>query len=217
MAARGEPRVQFKLVLVGDVGTGKTISMKHHLAGESEKYRATLGVEVYLLVFHTNRGPFKCNEKFGGLRDGYGIQSQCAIIMFDATSRVTYKNVPMCENIPMMLCGNKVDIKDRKVKAKSIVFHQKNNLQYYDISTKSNYNFVFWDFCFAVMDPAVAVQYEHKLEVAQITDLLDEDDGRPFKKYLHCLDLHLSLFWNTVDFFLSFKYETLQSHHDIQW
>jgi Ras family len=37
--------------------------------------------------------------------------------------------------------GNKVDIKDRKVKAKSIVFHRKKNLQYYDISAKSNYNF----------------------------------------------------------------------------
>lgn len=67
------------------------------------------------------------------------LQGQCAIIMFDVTSRVTYKNVPnwhrdlvrVCENIPIVLCGNKVDIKDRKVKAKSIVFHRKKNLQVY--------------------------------------------------------------------------------------
>ncbi len=105
---------------------------------------ATLGVEVHPLVFYTNRGPIQFNvwdtagqEKFGGLRDGYYIQGQCAIIMFDVTSRVTYKNVPnwhrdlvrVCENIPIVLCGNKVDIKDRKVKAKSIVFHRKKNLQ----------------------------------------------------------------------------------------
>lgn len=72
-----------------------------------------------------------------------------AIIMFDVTSRVTYKNVPnwhrdlvrVCDNIPIVLCGNKVDVKDRKVKAKAIVFHRKKNLQYYDISAKSNYNF----------------------------------------------------------------------------
>ena len=65
------------------------------------------------------------------------ILGQCAVIMFDVTSRVTYKNVPnwhrdltrVCENIPIVLCGNKVDIKDRKVKAKSIVFHRKKNLQ----------------------------------------------------------------------------------------
>lgn len=77
------------------------------------------------------------------------IQGQCGIIMFDVTSRITYKNVPnwhrdlvrVCENIPIVLCGNKVDIKERKVKAKAITFHRKKNLQYYDISAKSNYNF----------------------------------------------------------------------------
>jgi GTP-binding nuclear protein Ran len=45
------------------------------------------------------------------------------------------------ETIPIVLCGNKVDVKDRKVKAKTITFHRKKNLQYYDISAKSNYNF----------------------------------------------------------------------------
>ena len=117
---------------------------------------ATVGVEVHPLLFHTNCGPILFNvwdtagqEKFGGLRDGYYIQGQCGIIMFDVTSRITYKNVPnwhrdlvrVCDNIPIVLCGNKVDIKERKVKPKSITFHRKKNLQYYDISAKSNYNF----------------------------------------------------------------------------
>eukprot|EP00532_Pseudo-nitzschia_australis_P013173 CAMPEP_0168213854 /NCGR_PEP_ID=MMETSP0140_2-20121125/5028_1 /TAXON_ID=44445 /ORGANISM="Pseudo-nitzschia australis, Strain 10249 10 AB" /LENGTH=216 /DNA_ID=CAMNT_0008140755 /DNA_START=702 /DNA_END=1352 /DNA_ORIENTATION=+ len=151
------PEPEFKLILVGDGGVGKTTFVKRHLTGEFEKkYVATLGVEVHPLKFHTNRGPIKFNvwdtagqEKFGGLRDGYYIQGQCAIIMFDVTSRITYKNVPnwhrdltrVCENIPIVLCGNKVEIKDRKVKAKQITFHRKKNLQYYDISAKSNYNF----------------------------------------------------------------------------
>ncbi|XP_055276732.1 GTP-binding nuclear protein Ran-like [Moschus berezovskii] len=156
MAAQGEPQVQFKLVLVGGGGTGKTTFVKCHLTGEFEKYVATLNVEVHPRVLHTNRGLIKFNvwytagqEKFGGLRDGYYIQAQCAIIMFDVTSRVTYKNVPnwhrdlvrVCENILIMLYGNKVDNKDRKVRAKSIVFHRKKNLQYYDISAKNSYNF----------------------------------------------------------------------------
>lgn len=92
----------FKLVLVGDGGVGKTTFVKRHLTGEFEKkYVATLGVEVHPLEFHTNRGQLVFNvwdtagqEKFGGLRDGYYIQGQCAIIMFDVTSRITYKNVP---------------------------------------------------------------------------------------------------------------------------
>ena len=117
---------------------------------------ATLGVEVHPLGFTTNRGPITFNvwdtagqEKFGGLRDGYYIQGQCAIIMFDVTSRITYKNVPtwhkdlvrVCENIPIVLCGNKVDIKDRKVKAKAITFHRKKNLQ---VINKNLFNFLFY-------------------------------------------------------------------------
>lgn len=34
-----------------------------------------------------------------------------------------------------------VDVKDRQVKARVIQFHRKKNLQYYDISARSNYNF----------------------------------------------------------------------------
>ena len=91
-----------------------------------------------------------------------------------------------------------MDIKDRKAKVKSTVVHHKKNLQYYDISAKSNYNFekpFLWlarkligdpnlEFVAmpalapheVVMDPALAAQYEHDLEVAQTTALPDEDD-----------------------------------------
>ncbi|CAF0940956.1 unnamed protein product [Rotaria sordida] len=157
MASNQQYVPEFKLVLVGDGGVGKTTFVKRHMTGEFEKrYDATIGVEVRSLPFHTNLGKIIFNvwdtagqEKFGGLRDGYYIGGQCAIIMFDVTSRITYRNVPnwhkdlirVCENIPIVLCGNKVDIKDRKIKARSIVFHRQNNLQYYDISARSNYNF----------------------------------------------------------------------------
>ncbi|KAG1466961.1 hypothetical protein G6F56_004597 [Rhizopus delemar] len=204
----------FKLVLVGDGGTGKTTFVKRHLTGEFEKkYVATLGVEVHPLQFHTNFGNIVFNtwdtagqEKFGGLRDGYYIGGQCAVIMFDVTSRITYKNVPnwhrdlvrVCENIPIVLCGNKVDIKERKVKAKTITFHRKKNLQYYDISAKSNYNFekpFLWlarklignpnlDFVAAPalappevqVDATLMAQYNNEMEEAAAQPLPEEDD-----------------------------------------
>lgn len=205
----------FKLVLVGDGGTGKTTFVKRHMTGEFEKkYIATLGVEVHPLAFHTNYGEIKFDvwdtagqEKFGGLRDGYYIKGQCGIIMFDVTSRITYKNVPnwhrdlvrVCENIPIVLCGNKVDVKERKVKAKTITFHRKKNLQYYDISAKSNYNFekpFLWlarklvgnpqlDFVGApaLLPPEIQVdaelmkQYQNEMDQATAMPLPDEDDA----------------------------------------
>lgn len=152
-----EGSVEFKLVLIGDGGVGKTTFVKRHMTGEFEKrYIATLGVEVHPLTFHTSRGPVTFNvwdtagqEKLSGLRDGYYIGGQCGVIMFDVSSRITYKNVPkwyrdltrVCEQVPIVLVGNKVDIKERKVKAKQITFHRRHGLQYYDISAKSNYQF----------------------------------------------------------------------------
>ncbi|GAD92957.1 GTP-binding nuclear protein GSP1/Ran [Paecilomyces variotii No. 5] len=252
MAAQAPPT--FKLVLVGDGGTGKasqiavsglslpseavdylidpsppfplgsradrcpsiqTTFVKRHLTGEFEKkYIATLGVEVHPLSFTTNLGPIQFDvwdtagqEKFGGLRDGYYINGQCGIIMFDVTSRITYKNVPnwhrdlvrVCENIPIVLCGNKVDVKERKVKAKTITFHRKKNLQYYDISAKSNYNFekpFLWlarklvgnqtlEFVAAPalappevqVNPELLAQYQKEMEEAQNQPLPDEEDA----------------------------------------
>tara|TARA_B100000073_G_scaffold329979_1_gene318062 strand:- start:2640 stop:3299 length:660 start_codon:yes stop_codon:yes gene_type:complete len=194
--------------------TGKTTFVKRHLTGEFEKkYLPTVGVAVHPLDFNTNCGPirFDCwdtagQEKFGGLRDGYYIHGQCAIIMFDVTSRTTYKNVPtwhrditrVCEDIPIVLCGNKVDVRNRQVRAKTITFHRKKNLQYYELSAKSNYNFekpflylarklagnaqlVFTESP-ALAPPEVKVdmaevaQYEKELADAAAQPLPDEDD-----------------------------------------
>ncbi|RAO66484.1 uncharacterized protein BHQ10_002496 [Talaromyces amestolkiae] len=206
-----------RLTKVGEVvqqNEGTTF-VKRHLTGEFEKkYIATLGVEVHPLGFTTNLGPIQFDvwdtagqEKFGGLRDGYYINGQCGIIMFDVTSRITYKNVPnwhrdlvrVCENIPIVLCGNKVDVKERKVKAKTITFHRKKNLQYYDISAKSNYNFekpFLWlarklvgnqtlEFVAAPalappevqVDPEVMAKYQQELTDAAAQPLPDEEDA----------------------------------------
>merc|ERR1712021_242245 len=101
------------------------------------------------MPFFTSKGQIKFNvwdtagqEKLGGLRDGYYIGGHCGIIMFDVCSRITYQNVPkwykdlvrVCENIPICLVGNKVDIKDRKVKAKAITSSKSHSFGYLEDS-----------------------------------------------------------------------------------
>lgn len=131
-------------------------------------------------------------EKLGGLREGYYIGSHAAIIMFDVTTRISYKNVPkwykdltrICENIPIVLVGNKVDQKERKVKARQITFHRKRSLQYFDISAKSNYQYekpFLWILRTLVGDPnlflveAIAIRpKEIEMEQHQIDALASE-------------------------------------------
>lgn len=111
--------------------------------------------------------------------------------MFDVCSRITYQNVPkwykdlvrVCENIPIVLVGNKVDVKDRKVKAKQITFHRKKNLQYYDISAKSNYQFekpFIWLLRRLIGDPNLVLVEAPVLQPGEVT--IDADQLRAIEQ-----------------------------------
>nr|QBK93151.1 MAG: Ras family GTPase [Pithovirus LCPAC403] len=144
-----------KIAFIGDGGVGKTTLLTRHITGEFEKkYLATQGIDSKTMSFSTNKGRIIFNildvsgqEKFG-LSANHFIGAECAVVMFDVTSTISYKNVEFWVNhlrkavpeIPIILCGNKVDIIDRKVK--DITMHRDLKLlKYYDISAKSNYNF----------------------------------------------------------------------------
>lgn len=147
----------FKLIIVGDGECGKTTFVKQKMSGNFEKkYIATIGVEVHPIKFHTSEGPVVLDvwdtagvEKFGGLRDGYYIQAKAAILMFDLSSMTSFVHLNnwiidvkrICENIPLLICGNKSDL-ERKVPLKSIEqLMQKNpNSKYIEISVINNEN-----------------------------------------------------------------------------
>lgn len=148
---------EFKLILLGDGGVGKSNFISRFFEQSFERsYNPTTEAMIHTLVLYTNRGPIKLNvwdtvgqEKGGSLWDKYYIQADSAILMFDLTSRVSHRNIShwhsdltrLCENIPIVIVGNKVDLNlERKVTAKQITFHRKKNLQYYDMSAKKNYN-----------------------------------------------------------------------------
>ena len=151
----------YKVLLVGEGGVGKTTFRKRYFTGEFiTEYNATLGVEVDPLSFNTNHGFMTlkmCDcagqEKFSGLKAGYYIEGDGVIVMFDVTSYPTFDRVPYwlegvrktISHVPLILCGNKIDVSDREVPMDDISSfiwapEQEGKItNYYDISSKSNY------------------------------------------------------------------------------
>jgi GTPase SAR1 family protein len=82
------------------------------------------------------------------LTDHLCMDAHCAIIMFDVTSRVTFQNVAkwyreivrVCGEIPIVLCGNKVDAADSRARVKQLNFHRSIRLPYFEISAASQYH-----------------------------------------------------------------------------
>jgi GTP-binding nuclear protein Ran len=200
----------FKMILVGGPSVGKTSFVKRHVTGEFEKtYVPTVGVQVMPVLFHTNIGPVRymiwdCSGQ--EINEAHYVGAKCAIIMFDVSSERSYQQVPkwyksitnVCEKIPIVLCGNKIDVDKTHVMKKRNRFAKKKNLVYYDISAKSNYNFEHpfihisrvlsehKDLQFVcapalappevVIDANLLAQYEQDLLQAVTVALPDEDD-----------------------------------------
>ena len=109
-----------KVVLVGDAKVGKTSLVRFALTGEhTNRYVATLGVEVHPVVWDSpQRGlrrfnVWDCagNSRFGGLRDGYYIQADIAIAMYDNSGLNSNEDWVslvrgVCPDIPIVKCVN---------------------------------------------------------------------------------------------------------------
>ncbi|CAE8608682.1 unnamed protein product [Polarella glacialis] len=147
----------FKMVLLGDWEVGKTALVRRLLTGEFQKlYRPTEGCEMSRLKLATSRGPVVFEvwdtaglEQLGGLKDGYYVRADCAIVLFDVTNRESFSSVQrwlqdfrrVAGQVPVVVAGNKIDLKDRAVKAQeSAGISRRHGVQYYDLSVKSRFN-----------------------------------------------------------------------------
>jgi GTP-binding nuclear protein Ran len=121
---------QYKVVITGDGGVGKT-SFVNKLGNDNfyRTYIPTMGVNVVSLQvkIKTCDGFKTCilnmwdtagQEKFGGLRDAYYRGCDACLILFSADDKTSFKNVGpwyreisrVCENIPIILAGTKIDL-----------------------------------------------------------------------------------------------------------
>lgn len=145
-----------KILIVGDKGVGKTTFVRRHSTGDFKVPAPTVGCDREVLAFRARATPASATERLEfevHACEGKEGLPPCArdaaavIVMFDVTSAASYASAPRWLelvrglNVPVVLCGTKVDEPGRRVFPQNIEHHRTYKLQYYDISAKSNYNY----------------------------------------------------------------------------
>ena len=148
---------EFKIILVGDPGVGKTSIMTKFVSNEFQNtYLSTIGVEFKSKEIHINNNTCArlkiwdtCGqEKFRAITRQYFKNSEGVFVVFDLTNKETIKKLDIWmkdikDNIDndyfIFLMGNKSDIKDRDLtiaeEAKQFAINKKIN--YYEVSAKT--------------------------------------------------------------------------------
>lgn len=146
------------LIIVGDTSVGKSTYVD---ALQNDPfygcYDPTCGIEKIIYSFETEKGGVEAVFRIydvGASNKNTNIQwpkksrIDCALLMFDLTSTQSYKSIPdwydkitkLYPGILIVLCGNKLDVKERKVRPKFIKYNKTYNVPYYDISSKNTTN-----------------------------------------------------------------------------
>lgn len=143
----------FKCITIGDASTGKTTLVRRLFSETTiDTVKFSRNQFVYPIVFSTNLGTiaFEIHDLDGRdmlfrARDSFFRSADCALIMFDVTSHLSFDNIHFWHRklinsrgpIPMALCGNKADIKSRAVTLHEIKHAWGKRLKYFEISAKS--------------------------------------------------------------------------------
>ena len=145
-----------KIIVVGDIGTGKTTYLNRlSTADFIKEHNHTLHSDLIVLDFY-----IKAQDKKGKITFGcYEIPdaldnehndlfngAEGCLIFYDCSDHKSYRNIfkyikkvrSLCNNIPIVVCGNKGDL--------GVKIHRDEKLSYLNkwqviISAKSNYNF----------------------------------------------------------------------------
>lgn len=120
----------FKTIVVGDGAVGKTaITFRYAVDKFQENYKMTIGVDFTIKREKVNDKEIKIQvwdtggqEKFSKIRPLYYRGALGGLVVFDVTTKESFENLDgwfeeiqkNCTQIPIILVGNKIDLKNRK-------------------------------------------------------------------------------------------------------
>lgn len=115
----------FKVILLGESGTGKTSYVKRLTGRFQDKYVPTVGSQITTVQQNTSKGQvrFKIWDTAGqnehsDLLNEFYMYSDAAILFFDVTRESSLQNLTswnteilnICKRIPTVFCANKIDL-----------------------------------------------------------------------------------------------------------
>jgi Rab-like protein 2 len=188
----GDDPADLKIILLGDSAVGKSKMVERFLMDKYNprqlstyaltlfRHNAVVDEREWKIDFWDTAG----QEQFEELHPSYFFQANAAIMAFDVTRKVTYKNLEKwlsqmkrhCnENIPVVCVANKVDA-EPSARSRSFKFPQENNMPFFHVSASSGENIV------RVFQDAIHLAIKNKEEpedevMAEIWNLLKDDDN----------------------------------------
>ncbi|PFH36797.1 Ras family protein [Besnoitia besnoiti] len=156
-----QPSKPIRVAVVGDVGVGKTTLLQCFVNGTDPTRREGLGVEAgptigvdYLRKTIRIKNENVClhfwnlsgDAVFGEMRKEFYKESDAVVLVFDVTSRASYKNLsswlsvlqPLLDDhrFSLFLCGNKAESASRVVEeSEGRLWALKNGLPYFEVSS----------------------------------------------------------------------------------
>ena len=163
-----------KYIILGDVNVGKTNILFRFRNKEFENdVRSTIGVDFKTIKIKVGEISFRLNlwdtagsEKYRSLNQGYYKDADCAIIVYDITSKKTFQSVKgwiedcksyVGNKTPLfVLVGNKIDLKnEREVKKEEgQALAKEYDILFFESSALTGYNIenIFTNSCYKIYE-----------------------------------------------------------------
>jgi len=153
------PNYVLKMVALGDGAVGKTSCIMRYTQNSfGESYKATIGTNIAIKNVEIEHRPgvhstaqiviwdLAGQAQFARVRRTYTQNAEAGLLVFDTTRRETYDNVKNwykeitdgSPNISLILCGNKVDLVDKRTVSKEEAqgLADELSLSYFETSAK---------------------------------------------------------------------------------